>query len=437
MYLHFKWFRATARSKNTRFLSRSSLAMAVWGIVFFTVFNCMSLVIGSCANFLVIVSSLPFISVRGIEGTSLFLVSLSVADFLLCAVYQPLLVIRSNHPDQTQFFLASMWFFGHSLMTASLNGLLAVSFDRFLAIYLPFKYITWMNKTNVSILISIAWVLALALGTFSLSDNVGVKFIAHMYTTIIIVAVPILYGVIYKEARKQARRIINQSMPGTKGFPNRHHLTDRATRGVGLVLITTLVCWLPLIILSPVFLATLKNDEDIFRAMSWCLAVSCVNSCINPFIYFYKFSKFRRNVRKLLQKIHRNVCGIFSLEINKHQGRVNPMAQEANQMETSRRDAWTIDEVTAARSCRLRIWFIDAISFKAIWCCKQYQEIDVFGSISGHITAEYTSNNLAAVKHLHLITVNDHNNFEKEPMVVPTNLKRNMSSTNRTKSKYA
>ncbi|XP_078349571.1 adenosine receptor A2a-like [Oculina patagonica] len=317
--------------------------MAALETVFFTVFNCLSLVIGSCANFLVIVSSLMFISVRDIEGTSLFLVSLSVADFLLCAVYQPLLVIRFNHPDQTQSYLLSMLFFGKLLMTASLNGLLAVSFDRFVAIYLPFKYITWMNETNVARLILISWVVALAVGILNLSDNFGVKAFSHLYTTIVIVVVPILYGVIYKEARKQTQRIINQSTPTTKDFPNRHHLTDRAIKGVGLVLVTTLLCWLPMI-LFPAFSETLKSDEDILRAVLWCLTASCVNSCVNPFIYFYKFSKFRRNVRKLFQKTRSNVGVSFPIKINRRGGRVNPMAQDPHQMETSRRVAWTGSE---------------------------------------------------------------------------------------------
>ena len=320
--------------------------MTVWEAVFFTVFNCLLLVIGSCANFLVIVSSLMFMSVRDIQVTSLFLVSLSVADFLLCAVYQPLLVFRFNYPDQNHSYLASMQFLGHSLMAASLNGLLAVSFDRFVAIYLPFKYITWMNEKNVAFLISISWLVALVMGILN-TDYVGVKLSAPIYNIIILVVVPILYGVIYKEARKQARRIVDHSMPATKEFPNRHHLTDRTTRGVGLVLITTLLCWLPIIILTPVFSVTLKTDEDIFRAVSWCVTASCVNSCINPFIYFYKFSKFRRNVRKLFQKIG---CS-FPQKTNKGSGRVSPMTQHANQIIKCKcGDALAVDEATTARS---------------------------------------------------------------------------------------
>ena len=342
--------RSTAKTEiGVFFHERANFGMAVWETVFFTVFNCLSLVVGSCANFLVIVSSLLFISVRDIQGTSLFLASLSVADFLLCAVYQPLLVIRFNHPDQNQSFLVSTWFLGYSLMTASLNGLLAVSFDRFVAIYLPFKYITWMKETNVALLISISWLVAIATGILNMSNNFGVKVAAQLYTTIVIVVIPILYGVIYKEARKQARHIIVQSLPATMEFPNRHRATDKATKGVGLVLITTLICWLPMI-LFPAFSVSLKTDEDITRAKSWFLTAACVNSCINPFIYFYKFSKFRRNVRKLFQKIQRNVGGSFSVKINRRSGRIHPIAQDPNQTETSRCVAWTMDETTTARS---------------------------------------------------------------------------------------
>ena len=113
--------------------------MAVWEAAFFTALNCLPMFIGSCANFSVILSSLLFISVQDIEGTSLFLVSLSVADFLVCGVYQPLLIIRFNQPDQERSFVLTSSSIGHSLMTASLNGLLVVTFDRFVAIYLPFN----------------------------------------------------------------------------------------------------------------------------------------------------------------------------------------------------------------------------------------------------------------------------------------------------------
>ena len=86
-------------------------------------------------------------------------------------------------------------------MIASLNGLLVVTFDRFVAIYLRFKYIIWMKKKNIALLISISWLVALVAGISASSEMFGVKVISHLYSTIIIIAVSILYGVIYKKAR--------------------------------------------------------------------------------------------------------------------------------------------------------------------------------------------------------------------------------------------
>ena len=320
--------------------------MAVWEAAFFTALNCMPMFIGSCANFLVIVSSLLFISVRDIEGTSLFLVSLSVADFLVCAVHQPLLIIRFNQPDQERSFVLTSSSIGHSLMTASLNGLLVVTFDRFVAIYLPFKYITWMNKKNIALLISISWLVALVAGISASSEMFGVKVISHLYSTIIIIAVSILYGVIYKKAREQARRVVNQYMQVTTNIPSRQHQTDRATRGVGLVLMTTLLCWLPILMVFPFFFATSQNDGEILKAVLWCLTPACINSCINPFIYFYKFAKFRRNVRKLFQEIRRHVGGSYLVNTRRRNGRVIPMAQAGNYTGATRRSAWLLHQGT-------------------------------------------------------------------------------------------
>jgi len=320
--------------------------MTVWEAGFFTALNCLPIIIGSCANFVVIVSSLLYISILDIEGTSSFLVNLSLADFLVCAVYQPLLVIRFNQPDQGRSFVLSTSFLGYSLMTASMNGLFAVTFDRFVAIYLPFRYITWMKKKNVALLISISWLVALVTGISALSEVFCVQVISQLYTTIIIMAVPILYGFIFKEARKQTRQIITQCMHAMKNLPRRQHQTDRATRGVGLVLTTTLLCWLPMLAVFPFLFATLQNDREVLKAILWCLTPVCVSSCINPFIYFYKFAKFRRNVRKLCREIQRYVGGSFLVNTKRRNGRVNPMAQAGNHTEAAGRSAWMVDQGT-------------------------------------------------------------------------------------------
>jgi len=312
--------------------------MAAWETVLFTIFNCFSLVLGSFANFLVIISFILFSSVR--EGTSLFLISLSVADFLVCTVYQPFLVYRFNHPDQNKFYVLTQSFLGYCLFTASLNGLLTVTFDRFVTIYFPYRYMVWITEGNTALLIKLSWVVSIVMGILNATSYTGVKIVAQVYTTAIIVVVPILYGVIYNEARKQARRLTERSTAGTSVLPRGHHrLIGKATTGVGVVLVTTLICWLP-VILFPTFTGSQEADGTISNAMMWCFTAGCANSCINPFIYFYKFHSFRRNIKKLFHRISPN--------INRHDTRKVYPSHDPNRLETFPRTAWTVIDVPTA-----------------------------------------------------------------------------------------
>jgi len=312
--------------------------MTAWESVLFTIFNCFSILLGSCANFLVIISFILFSSIR--EGTSLFLISLSVADFLVCTGYQPLLVHRFNHPDQNQPYVLAQSFLGYGLFTASLNGLLNVTFDRFVTIYFPYKYVVWITERNTFFLIKLSWVVSLVIGILNAISSTGARIVAHVYTTAIIVAVPILYRVIYNEARKQARRLTERSTAGPRVLPRgNNRLIYKATTGVGVVLVTTLLCWLPVILL-PAFTASQEADGRISKAMMWCLTAACANSCINPFIYYYKFHNFRCNIRKLFRRISRNIT-------RRDTRKVYP-THHSSRLETFPRPAWTVNDVPPA-----------------------------------------------------------------------------------------
>ena len=268
--------------------------MADWDSILIVFFNSGTAILGSCANLLIIISFFVFNSSR--QPTEILLINLSLADFLVCAGYQPLLVLKFKNYGVSQVYMS---FIGHSVITASMTGLLAVNFDHFSAIYFPYKYITWMTEKNTISLVTISWMISLSAGLLIVSNFSIAAHIFHLYISLIIVLVPLMYSVIYREARKQARRIVSQT---ANQFPYRNIMVDRATRGVGLVLITTLTCWLPGIV-SPAIVASLKNHEEIRKVVFSCLTAICANSCINPFIYVYKFSKFRRSVRKLIQRI--------------------------------------------------------------------------------------------------------------------------------------
>lgn len=115
--------------------------MADWDSVLIVFFNSGTAILGGCANLLIIISFFVFNSTR--QPTEILLINLSLADFLVCAGYQPLLVLKFKNYGVSQVYMS---FIGHSVITASMSGLLAVNFDRFSAIYFPYKYITWVTE---------------------------------------------------------------------------------------------------------------------------------------------------------------------------------------------------------------------------------------------------------------------------------------------------
>jgi len=102
-----------------------------------------------------------------------------------------------------------------------------------------------------------------------------------------------------------------------------------------------------MLIVFPFVFAALQNDGEIAKAISWCLTPACISSCINPFIYCYKFAKFRRNVRKVFQGIQKYVGGSSPVNTKRRNGRVNPMPQTENYTGAARRYAWLVDQGTA------------------------------------------------------------------------------------------
>ena len=281
-----------------------------WEMILLSILNSIALVVGSCANVLMIFSFLLY-NIRR-EASELFLVSLSAADFLICVVYQPLLIYQANnHPATSQLLKSIMAGFGYGLMIASLNGLLAVTLDRFVSIYLPFKYVYWMTERNASRIIAASWVTSLIMAVLG-SDTVDVgKPIIHVFTVIILVLLPLLYCVIYREARKQARRIAAQCPAGPFAAPKNRAPTHKSTKGVGVVLMTTVTCWLPVIVF-PAFSKPLGMTGKYFtRGHLWCVTAACLNSCMNPFIYYWQFSKFRHAVSKSVHSVWTKVDGMF------------------------------------------------------------------------------------------------------------------------------
>lgn len=119
----------------------------------------LSILIG---NILVIIAASTSIKLRRYK-TNIFIINLAVSDLLLGIVVLPLSI--SNQ------VLNRHWFFGNVLCkvwlacdvllcTASILNLTVISFDRYVAIRNPIRYLSWMTNKNCRILLTAVWIFA-------------------------------------------------------------------------------------------------------------------------------------------------------------------------------------------------------------------------------------------------------------------------------------
>lgn len=249
-----------------------------------------------------------------------FLASLSVADFLVGLVIDPVwIVIRCLiQPSDTHgimfYVIEMLWIHTTTATTYSVG---CVSIDRFIAIRFPFRYQHMVTKKRCYAVISAVWLISL-LAPFSrilvkheeymMNENLLLCLIVTAFVLPLFV-ITFCYVLIFKTARKQFRSISLGENLQDKNIKSRAKENLKAIKTVGVVLSVCIASWLP----SMVFLAiqyyyaseNLKcADEKVYFAVwPWLEAIAFTSSAINPWIYFFRSEDFRQALRRSFPRL--------------------------------------------------------------------------------------------------------------------------------------
>ncbi|XP_067851092.1 trace amine-associated receptor 1 [Heptranchias perlo] len=299
--------------------SMETSAVRVGLYVFITVIVTATMV----GNFLVVLAVVYFKQLQ--SPTNAFVLSLSIADFLIGIMVMPYSMIRT---------IEGCWHFGsifcqiHSsldvmLCTASILHLSCIALDRYYAVCDPLVYNCKMSPGRVTTLLLVCWMVPatisfvpimlelhrsgidpdlLASGSCAFMVNrayaVCASLIAFYLPMFMMLAA---YWKIYRAARKQAMQIgavENQVQGYPSGLEAAHaHKQSmkrerKAAKTLGIIIGTFLVFWLPFFtanIIDP-FLGY-KMDRVTWEVLVW---LGYSNSSINPFLYGVLNRSFRR-----------------------------------------------------------------------------------------------------------------------------------------------
>ena len=240
------------------------------------------------------------------KTTKTLLVSLSVSDVGVGLVVQPfyssLLVNWLQQGSISCYTCRVFLIIGFLIFQASFLGVMAVTVDRFLAVYLHLRYQQLVTHRRIVAVVTSIWVFSAFASFIRLS---GVRFIQPVIQYIgILLGLVVITGVyikLYFVVRRHKTQI--QSLQVQRG--PRGELTQTASRiksaiAIFYVYVAFLVCCLPYVICVSIIQfngpsVTLKG----FHLFS--LNLIFLNSSLNPLIYCWKMRHIRHAIVGILR----------------------------------------------------------------------------------------------------------------------------------------
>ena len=245
-----------------------------------------------------------------------FLASLSVADFLVGIVIDPIWItfgclIQPSNVTQAALNEFMEMLRIHTTAATTLN-LCCVSVDRFIAIRFPFRYQDILTKKTCHSLIAVVWFTSLLLPCpviFVNAENLWL-FVSLVSFCIPTTVMAVCYFWIFKAASNQARRMTggnkHRADERRSTFPSRIIQNFKAIKTIGFVLGVFVVSWMPCLVLSIVHEFSASNpctDEKLYNvAWPWIEAVALSSSAINPWVYFFRNGEFRQALHRSIRR---------------------------------------------------------------------------------------------------------------------------------------
>lgn len=235
--------------------------------------------------------------------TNVFIISLAVADLLVCLVAQPMYAIYLYGLPHNAAYSITRKTFSFVSVLASISNLAAVTVDRYMAIVSPMAYQQRMSFKAAAILLCLIWLASLLLGIPS-GYLRSVQHLTVYYTIALVIVIVPIYVRIYIIARRQARVIARQVGHLEKDLRGKSERENLAAKTIGNVLAVFIVCWLPVTVLPMIFRYS-GNSLAVRRALKWAQTLALCSSAMNPLIYSLKTQIFRKELRKIYRVIAR------------------------------------------------------------------------------------------------------------------------------------
>nr|XP_054768374.1 allatostatin-A receptor-like [Lytechinus pictus] len=295
-----------------------------------TIMQLVSAIVGILGNGLVIL--VLFQRRKKSRSTDTLVSALAVADFLTSVVIIPVpqaATFPSTFLGEFYCRILSndlMWFF----ILGSINTLVAISIERYIAIIYPIYFKRAVTRRRVSVAIVLIWVITILCSIFvvfifKVDDTSGRCVLNHPFPEgfYILGVFLFLIHLVFPATTMLvtqviiARRLYHQSLLFRKDNESTFHITARrrVVKTMAIVVTIYIICWGPSQIAFILFSFGVLPRS--FLGTSWYYITNTMgffNSCLNPIIYAARFKEFRVAVKDMITCQSANRAPIFDQE---------------------------------------------------------------------------------------------------------------------------
>ena len=221
--------------------------------------------------------------------------ALCITDLLAGVLGQPLIISLLVIKPCCSLLLKKAFDFSFILITvSSYIYILLISLDRFIAVCYPFRYsehaTCWSYAYISAGLFILITIYAIVEERFFIFSEVTFRSIQVVFQLLIIVAVTIMFGLIYRANFLNNCRSVSQH----SGISTESRKEWRETHTATIILAVFIICYATFVAHTlKIFLDHLGKGEFSFILSVWAHYFVLLNSCLNPMIFFARSKKLR------------------------------------------------------------------------------------------------------------------------------------------------
>ena len=264
-------------------------------LVLLAIFNSLLSVFGSLMNLVV-----AFVIVKNPNlqnGLNLLLLSLCVADFMNCAISQPMYVhtILNNSDETGSTYPLVFTIIAFITLHASTTNLVAMTLYRMKALARPFTHFLLVSKQQVLISIALVWIASVTVGVFFATDA-GKLVAAYFHLAITLAWISGYVGLFWLVKQHKTKIVSLEGSPTTQLQTATLQYESEAAKTSAILVASSLACFFPDIVLD--FMG--RADES---RMAWGFTILFVSSSINPCLIIWRSQQLRQALGKTVRDV--------------------------------------------------------------------------------------------------------------------------------------